>query len=249
MFMLILGFKRLTFARAMLTNKHLWVCQVGCCQIYTESQVNYSDYIDKHYILVMWACWISATKKMSVPWFAHALRSYFLCAIVGFTLICDKGERGRKWASELDEVLLYVWQDICIITPAYIQVQHLLLLVIQCTHQSMPIMMTLSLNVRVSVPTVGGIKVAIRECSQSNIPTVMVPSLNWQTQTLDKSCTSPLTIMCGLLVMLHNYCSYSPLESPWLPSHCTTIVTVSKDFQDWPSMLYQMTLISGMYQV
>ena len=55
---------------------------------------------------------------MSVPLFAHALRSYFLFAIVGFTLIWDKGERDRKLASELDEVL-YVWHDLCVNIPVY----------------------------------------------------------------------------------------------------------------------------------
>ena len=40
--------------------------------------------------------------------------------------------------------------------------------------------------------------------------------------TLNKSSTSPLTVMYGILGVVNNCCSYSPQESPWLPSHCTT---------------------------
>jgi hypothetical protein len=53
--------------------------------------------------------------------------------------------------------------------------------------------------------------------------------------------------MCGVLGEMGNCCSYSPQESPWLPSHCTTTVTVSEAVPDWDSMLYQKTLISGMH--
>ena len=52
-------------------------------------------------------------------------------------------------------------------------------------------------------------------------------------------------IISGVLGVMSNCCSYSPQVSPWLPSHCSTTVTVTKVFPDWDSMLYQMTLISG----
>ncbi len=58
-------------------------------------------------------------------------------------------------------------------TPQYLPVH------VRCTHQSMPLGMTLSTELRVSVPTVGGIKVVFRrECLQNNMPIVMVPNLD-----------------------------------------------------------------------
>ena len=65
---------------------------------------------------------------------------------------------------------------------------------VRCTHQSMPIVVTLSTELRVPVPTVGGIH-------QVNIiitSTVMVHNLSWLILTLDKSSTRSLIITSGL---------------------------------------------------
>ena len=121
---------------------------------------------------------------------------------------------------------------------------------VRCIHQSMSIRITLSPELRVLVPTVGVIKVVFRKgCTQNNISTVTVPNLNWQTRTLDKSNIRPLTIIGGVLGVMSNCCSHSPQESPGLPSHCTITVTISEAFTDWDSMLYQITLMSGMHQL
>ena len=57
--------------------------------------------------------------------------------------------------------------------------QHLLLLA-RYTHQSMPIVITLLVELRVSMPTAGVIKVDWHQqvYSQSNIFSVMVPNVN-----------------------------------------------------------------------
>ena len=122
---------------------------------------------------------------------------------------------------------------------------------VRCTHVSMPIMMTLSVEFRASVPTVGGIHlVPFKEVGiQNTTSIVMEHNSYWLIPTLDESSTSPMTIMCGVVGVANNCCSYSPLESPWLPSHCTTTVTVTEAFPNWASMLYQMTLMYGMHQL
>ena len=105
----------------------------------------------------------------------------------------------------------------CIVIP-----QHLLLLV-RCTHQSMPILMTLLLELRVPEPTVGGIQ---KLTSQEDFvlqtsSTVMVHNLNWLMLLLDQSNSVVVVTTSGLLVVVGNCCLYFSQESPWLPSHCT----------------------------
>ena len=69
-----------------------------------------------------------------------------------------------------------------------------------CTHQSMPIVMTLSPELRVPVPTVGGIhliifkQVGIKKIT--SIVTVMEHNSSWLISTLDKSSTPVATILC-----------------------------------------------------
>jgi ribosomal protein L40E len=112
----------------------------------------------------------------------------------------------------------------------YIVIPQHLLLLIRCTHQSMPIVTTLSPELRVSVPTVG----SIHQILAMYISIVMVINLNWVILTeAPIQSTQPLLIMCGLLVVMGNCCSYSPQESPWLPSHCTTTVTVTEAVPDY----------------
>ena len=82
---------------------------------------------------------------------------------------------------------------------------------VRCTHQSMPIVMTLSPELRVPVPTVGGIHLVI---FQETTSIVMEHSLNWLIPTLDKSSIRAVNIISGVLVVMGNCCSYSPQESP-----------------------------------
>ena len=71
-------------------------------------------------------------------------------------------------------------------SACFVILQHLLFPV-KCTHQSMPIIMTLSTELRVAVATVGGIHlVAFKWVStQKNMSTVMAHNLNWLILTLD----------------------------------------------------------------
>ena len=81
----------------------------------------------------------------------------------------------------------------------------------------MPIDMILSTELRVVVPTVGGIQlVTFKEVviTQKIIFTVMLHNLSWLILTLDKSSTGLLTTTRGLLGGMNNSCSYSPQESP-----------------------------------
>jgi hypothetical protein len=80
----------------------------------------------------------------------------------------------------------------------------------------MPIVMTLSAELRVSVPTVGGIQlVTFQEVGiQKTTPIVMEYVSNWLILTLEKGSISPSAAMCGVLGEMGNCCSYSPQESP-----------------------------------
>ena len=89
--------------------------------------------------------------------------------------------------------------------------QHLLLLV-SYTHQSMPIIMTLSLDLRLAVPTVGSIRLVL--LPPNNTSTVMAQNFNWPILTLDQSSTVAVNTMCGVLGVMGNCCSYFPQESP-----------------------------------
>ena len=91
-------------------------------------------------------------------------------------------------------------------------IQHLLLLV-RFIHQSMPIVVTLSIiELRETVPNVGVIQLVL--FPSINIFTVMAHDFNWLIPTLDKSNIRPLTVIGGLLIGMENYCSYFPPESP-----------------------------------
>ena len=104
----------------------------------------------------------------------------------------------------------------------------------------MPIRITLSLDLRVSMSTVGTIQ--LKEKTIQNITSiVMGNNSNWLIPTLDKNSIRAATITGGLMEVMINYCSYSPQQSLWLPSHCTTtvLVTVAEAFSDWDSMPLQ----------
>ena len=75
-------------------------------------------------------------------------------------------------------------------------------------------MVTLSLELRVPVPTVGTIQLVL--FPKNNTFTVMVHNLNCLILTLDKSSTRQVNIIGGLLgvAVIHNCCSYSPQQSP-----------------------------------
>ena len=73
-------------------------------------------------------------------------------------------------------------------------------------------MVTLSIQLRVEVPTVGGIKMVL--LISNNIFTVMAHNFYWLIPTLDKSSTRAVNVIGGLLGVMGNCCSYSPQESP-----------------------------------
>ena len=78
-----------------------------------------------------------------------------------------------------------------------------MLLLARCTaHQSMPIVMTLSPELRVQEPTVGGIQymMAFQQVFiQRTTSTVMAYNLNWLIITLEKSNAEMVTVICGVL--------------------------------------------------
>ena len=71
-------------------------------------------------------------------------------------------------------------------------------------------MMTLSIGLRVQVPTVGGIQLVLDMISRNNTFIVMAHNLNWLIPTLYKTSIGPLTIIYGVLRVMANCCSYSP---------------------------------------
>jgi hypothetical protein len=71
---------------------------------------------------------------------------------------------------------------------------------------------TLSPELRVLVPNAGGIHPIIYRHNATSI--VMEHNSNWLIPTLDKSSIRTLIITYGVLGVVFNCCSYSPLESP-----------------------------------
>ena len=78
----------------------------------------------------------------------------------------------------------------------------------------MPIIETLSTELREAVPTVGIIQVVfIFLLGQKTTSTVMAHNLDWLILTMDQSSTLAVTIMCGKMRQEVSCCSYSQRES------------------------------------
>ena len=87
--------------------------------------------------------------------------------------------------------------------------------VLRSIHQSIPIVMALSPELRSQLPTVGGFQVVFRpESLRSSTSAVMVHNLDYLTLSLDQISTLELTIMSGQLKDCHDsYCSHFQQES------------------------------------
>ncbi len=86
---------------------------------------------------------------------------------------------------------------------------------VRYTHQSMPIMVTPSKELRGIVLTAGSIHHPVMQgFTQNIIPIAMVDDLSWLILTLDRNSTGTAIIIGGVLERVNNCCSYSLQESP-----------------------------------
>ena len=97
------------------------------------------------------------------------------------------------------------------------------------TQQGMSMMVTLLEELR--GPLVGAIQMALILVFSTS--TVMVLNIDWLILILDQSSMIAMSTMSGQGKQHQVNCySYSQQQHQWLPSHCTTTVTVSEAFPD-----------------